>query len=170
MSKRALKKYLDSLEKEQLEEQIIDLYERFKEVQVFYDFVFNPKEDKLEKEAKFKISKEYFPPGNRRPKARRSVAQKLIKHYRKLGVDPNILADIMLYNVEIAQTFSSEKEKLSAAFTKSMFRSFEDAFNFIVSNGLLPDYEARLKAIISESRSQDWDNTFKFEKIKEQIE
>lgn len=170
MSKRALKKYLDSLEKEQLEEQIIDLYERFKEVQVFYDFVFNPKEDKLEKEAKYKISKEYFPPGSRKAKARRSVAQKLIKHYGKLGMDPHKLADIMLYNIEIAQTYSSEKEKLTVAFTKSMFRSFEEAFNFIVSNRLLPNYKDRLKAIISESRSQHWDNTFKFEKILDQIE
>jgi shikimate 5-dehydrogenase len=47
MSKRDLKKYLGELNKEQLEEQIIELYEKFSSVKVFYDFVFNPKEDKL---------------------------------------------------------------------------------------------------------------------------
>ena len=36
---------------------------------------------------------------------RRSVAQKYIKHFLLLGVDPFIIADVMLYNVEIAQTF-----------------------------------------------------------------
>jgi len=41
MSKRALKKYLKELDKEDLEEQIIDLYERLDEVKVFYNFVFN---------------------------------------------------------------------------------------------------------------------------------
>jgi hypothetical protein len=38
---------------------------------------------------------------------RRSVAQKYIKHFSTLGVDP-IIADVMLYNIEIAQAFSAE--------------------------------------------------------------
>ncbi|OQX98965.1 MAG: hypothetical protein B6I20_10435, partial [Bacteroidetes bacterium 4572_117] len=61
MSKRELKKYLQGLNKKQLEEQINDLYLWFKEVKTFYDFVFNPKEGQLLEECKFKISKEYFP-------------------------------------------------------------------------------------------------------------
>jgi hypothetical protein len=39
---------------------------------------------------------------------RRSVAQKYIKHFSTLGVDPFIIADVMLYNIEIAQAFSAE--------------------------------------------------------------
>ena len=61
MSKRDLKKYLGELTKEQLEEQLIELYEKFAPVKTYYDFVFNPKEDKLLQEAKVKISQEYFP-------------------------------------------------------------------------------------------------------------
>ena len=59
MSKRDLKKYLDELSKDQMQEQILDLYTRFKEVKVYYDFAFNPKEDKLLEEAKVKVAKEY---------------------------------------------------------------------------------------------------------------
>ena len=58
MSKRNLKKYLTELNKEQLEEQLIELYDKFGDVKVYYDFVFNPNEDKLVREAKFKISNE----------------------------------------------------------------------------------------------------------------
>ena len=61
MSKRDLRKYLGELDKHQLEEQIIELYEKFNPVKVYYDFVFNPREDKLIGEAKLKISNEYFP-------------------------------------------------------------------------------------------------------------
>lgn len=61
MSKRDLKKYLQELDKSQLEEQIIELYEKFSPIKVYYDFVFNPKEDTLLKECKIKISNEYFP-------------------------------------------------------------------------------------------------------------
>ena len=83
MSKRDLKKYLSELNKEQLEEQLIELYEKFVPVKTYYDFVFNPKEDALLKEAKLKISNEYYPfkksGRGSKPKMRRSIAQKFIK-------------------------------------------------------------------------------------------
>jgi hypothetical protein len=47
MSKRDLKKYVNELTKEQLEEQILELYEKFSPVKVYYNFVFNPQEEKL---------------------------------------------------------------------------------------------------------------------------
>ena len=81
MSKRALKSYLDELTKKQLQEQVLDLYTRFKPVKTYYNFVFNPKEEKLLDDAKFKISKEYFPVNTRKPKTRRSVAHKIIKPF-----------------------------------------------------------------------------------------
>ena len=123
MSKRDLKKYLKELDKSQLEEQIIELYEKFSPVKIYYDFVFNPKEETLLKECKIKISNEYFPQRTsgkpRRPKLRRSVAQKYIKHFILLGVDPFIIGDIMLYSIEIAQTFSAEKPVKAELFYKS---------------------------------------------------
>lgn len=39
MSKRDLKKYLSELNKEQLEEQIIELYEKFSPVKVYYNWL-----------------------------------------------------------------------------------------------------------------------------------
>ena len=107
MSKRDLKKYITELNKEQLEEQILDLYARIKEVKVYYDFVFNPKEEKLIEECKFKINREYFPAKGRRAKTRRSVAQKCIKHFKQLGVDYPIIIEIMFFNIETAQRYSS---------------------------------------------------------------
>jgi hypothetical protein len=53
--------------------------------------VFNPKEETLLQECKLKISMNIFqykrPPRNAKPKMRRSVAQKYIKHFSTLGVD-----------------------------------------------------------------------------------
>lgn len=78
MSKRDLKKYLSQLSKDQLEEQLVELYEKFKDVKIYYDFAFNPNENKLVQDAKFKIYNEYFPIKGKKPKMRRSVAQKFI--------------------------------------------------------------------------------------------
>ncbi|TRX16743.1 hypothetical protein FNW25_01465 [Flavobacterium franklandianum] len=174
MSKRDLKKYLQELDKRQLEEQIIELYEKFSPIKTYYDFVFNPKEDTLLKESKLKISNEYFPARTsgkpRRPKMRRSVAQKYIKHFILLGVDPFIISDLMLYSIEIAQTFSAEKTVKSELFYKSMFNSYEQAIIFMIANGITEDFKTRIIAINKETVYQKWYNAPEFNAIIERFE
>jgi len=174
MSKRDLKKYLQELDKSQLEEQIIELYDKFSPIKVYYDFVFNPKEDTLLKECKIKISNEYYPARTsgkpRRPKMRRSVAQKYIKHFILLGVDSFIIADVMLYAIEIAQTFSAEKPVKSETFYKSMLSSFEQAVRFMIANGILEDFKSRIVAISNETNQQNWFNKEEFNAIIDRFE
>jgi hypothetical protein len=174
MSKRDLKKYLSELNKEQLEEQIIELYEKFNPVKVYYNFVFNPKEESLLHDCKLKISNEYFPVkklGRKsKPKMRRSVAQKLIKHFIVLGVDPFVIADVMLYNIEIAQTYSSENAIKQELFYKSMFNSFEQAVEFIISNGIYGEFKTRISTIHQETLNQKWGNEYEFERIISRLE
>mgnify|MGYP003441211074 FL=1 len=170
MSKRDLKKYLTELNKNQLELQVLELYEKFSDVKVYYDFVFNPKEDKLLGEAKLKIANEYFPIKGRKPKMRRSTSQKLIKHFISLGVDSFIIADIMLYNIEIAQSYSSEKLIKSDTFYKSMLNSFEQAIGFMIEKGNLYEFKPRVEDIKNQAISQKWMNRYEFEAIIERFD
>ena len=170
MSKRDLKKYLSELDKEQLQEQIIELYDKLIPVKTYYDFVFNPNEKNLVKDAKLKISNEYFPIRGKKPKMRRSVAQKYIKHFITLGVDSFIIADVMLYNIEIAQTLSSEKEIKSELFYKSMLTSFNQAISFLIEKGILSDFESRVVAIKNETLAQNWANHYEFNAVVERFE
>jgi len=155
VSKRALKKYVSELKKRQLEEQMLDLYDRFPVVKSYFDFVFNPREDKLLQEAKAKISNEYFPLKRKRPRARRSVAQKYLKQFLKLGMDPSYIADLMLYNLEIAQLFSRDKN-VPEAFYKSMLNSFEQSILHISNNSLLPQFKQRILTIYEFTQTQNW--------------
>ncbi len=170
MSKRDLKKYLTDLNKEQLEEQLIDLYDKFSEVKVFYDFAFNPNEDKLAREAKVKIAYEYFPVRGKRPKMRRSVAQKFIKHFRTLGVDVFVIADIMLYTIEIAQAFSADKVVKQELFFKSMLTSFQQAISFLIENEILNEFKDRVVAVKEATIEQNWVNQYEFNAIIERFE
>lgn len=170
MSKRDLKKYVNELSKEQLEEQLLELYDKFKDVKVYYDFVFNPKENELIKEAKLKISSEYFPLKNKRPKMRRSVAQKFIKHFITLGVDCFLIADVMLYHIEIAQALLAEKEVKSEAFFKSMFNSFDQLIHFLNENAILASFKNRVVAVAQISKEQKWPNYYQFETIIERLD
>lgn len=155
MSKRDLKTYLSKLPKKALEEQVIELYEKFPTVKTYYDFAFNPKEDKLVQDAKARISNEYFPLKRRRPKARRSIAQKFLKHFIKLGVDPHLIADVMCYNLEIAQTFSMDRN-VPDSFYRSMLNSFKEVIQFTVVQGILPEFKERIIKIYSETQTQKW--------------
>jgi hypothetical protein len=155
MSKRALKTYLSQLSKSALEEQLLDLYNRFPEVKTYYDFVFNPKEEKLVQEAKAKISNEYFPLKGRRPKARRSVAQKYIKHFLKLGMEPHLIADVMCFNLEIAQTFEQERN-VPDAFYKSMLNSFTELIQYTTLQGLIPNFKERIVKIYTITQDKNW--------------
>src|SRR5690606_1526892 len=163
MSKRELTKYLTDLKKKELEVQIIDLYNRFSIVKEYYNFVFNPKEDKLAQDAEVRISNEYFPQTRKKAKTRRSVAQKSIKHFKGLGVDPHITADLMLYNMEIAQTYSIEKT-LPASFFKSMENSFKELVLYVSVNGLLGDFKKRIVAAYLFTTENNWPNKEEFAK------
>lgn len=155
MSKRALQKYIKELKKKELEEQLLDLYMRFPVVKEYYDFAFNPKEDKLVQAAKTKITNEYFPVKRKRPKARRSVAQKFIKHFNKLGVEPHLVIDVMLFNLEIAQSFSADRN-VPDSFFKSMLNSFTETVHFVSVNGLLSDFKERIIKIYTTTQDQHW--------------
>ena len=164
MSKRDIKIYLQELTKEQLEEQVLDLYTRFKPVKTYYNFVFKPNEEKLLNEAKFKIGKEYFPVNGRKPKARRSVAQKIIKHFIQLGVEPFIIADVMLFNIEVALQYNEDKQLKQEAFYKSILRSFEDTVSFINEHGIMADFTLRISTILKGVKAQEWYNLEGFER------
>lgn len=170
MSKRDLKKYLAELDKPQLEEQIIDLYDKFSDIKTYYNFVFNPNEKNLLRDAKLKISNEYFPIRGKRPKMRRSVAQKFIKHFIVLGVDDFAIADLMLYNLEIAQTLTAEKTIYNEAFFKSMLLSFQQVISFLIENGILYEFQKRVVTISEQAQQQNWNNKYDFNAIVERFE
>ncbi|KQS45954.1 hypothetical protein ASG38_15210 [Flavobacterium sp. Leaf359] len=170
MSKRDLKKYLKELDKEQLEEQLLELYEKFSDVKTYYDFVFNPKEDKLLQEAKLKVTNEYFPLKGKRAKLRRSVAQKYIKHFLSLGVDSYVIADLMLHNLEVAQKYTARREMRYASFYKSMLNSFEQVVKYSIENGMVSEFKERILHIKENAFKQNWENKEELERLFDAID
>lgn len=170
MSKRELKKYLNQLSKEQLEEQIVAIYDKFLPVKTYFNFVFNPNEERLIREAKLKISNEFFPLKGKRPKLRRSTAQKYIKHFISLGVDSFLIADLMLYAIEVAQTLTTEKSIKQDAFFKGILTSYEQAIRFVLEKEIYSEFSSRIIAIQEEAVKQDWVNKYEFTAIVERFE
>ena len=155
MSKNALKKYLQELEATALREQVLDLYTRFPEVKTYYDFVFNPREDKLLREAMQRISEEYFPRRRKKAKARRSVAHKYIKHFRTLGVDAGVLAELMAFNLETAQRYEAHRN-CPEAFYRSMYNSFREWGNHLVHHKIYLEFSHRASSFVEGVQAADW--------------
>lgn len=170
MSKRDLKNYLSELSQEQIANQVLELYAKFPDVKTYYDFVFNPNEEKLQQEAKVKISNEYFSIKGKRPKMRRSVAQKFVKHFRTLGVDAFVTADIMLYTIEIAQVYSENNRINSATFYKSFHTTFSQSVSFLIESGILDEFKVRLQKITEITMQQKWPNHDEFYVIMERLD
>lgn len=165
MSKRELRKYLKGLTKEQLEYQIADLYHRMKNVKEYYDFAFHPNENELIEQCRFQIGKEYFPVGSRKAKMRRSVAQKWIKKLTLLDADSSLLADVMFFNIEIAQAFSGEHFVRQESFFTSMYKSFDEALRFVSEKGILSEFKGRIEKISNDASDQQWLNRQGFEDL-----
>lgn len=170
MSKRDLKIYLSELSQQQIQEQLLELYVKFPDVKTYYDFVFHPNEEKLLREAKVKISYEYFPVKSKRAKMRRSIAQKIIKHFLNLGVDEHVIADVMLYNIEIALLYADDHKINHDSFYKSFFNSFSQSVAYMIEKGILDFFTDRLEKINAEVAKQTWPNQYEFSAIIERFD
>jgi hypothetical protein len=149
MSKSALKKELQKLTKEQLVEQILDLYDKNKAVKEFYDFYLNPTNEKelVEKYKKI-IRKEFNVERFECSVGRFSVAKRAISDFRNLQPSPEALADVMLYLPERACEQTYRYGDFSAQFYNSAYNNFEAALNFIAKNGLLDQFKLRAKQCV----------------------
>ncbi len=160
MSKRALEKHLESMTKKHVSDMVMDLYQKFPEVKTYFNFVFNPNEHKLMEQARLKVANEYFPLKRKRPKARRSVAQNYIKHFKNLGVKEELICEFMWYNLGLMHTFLEAKPQ-GLAFFKSFLSSYKQALQFVNYHQLLPLYKAPIIEIYEASKN--WPNAYDFE-------
>jgi len=165
MGKRQLISFLNELDRAELQEQVLDLYGRFKNVKEYYDFSFNPNEDKRLLAAKERIAKEYFPEAGKKVKKRRSVAHKVIIQLLKLEVNPVFVLDLMLYNIEVAQLYTSEVNIKQESFYKSILKSFQQAVDFANRQFIREEFNGRILRIIELSHQQEWINKEGFERI-----
>ncbi|NMH28970.1 DUF6155 family protein [Flavobacterium silvaticum] len=169
MSRRELKKYLSGLDQEQLTGQFLELYDKFANVKTYFDFVFNPKEEKLSGEARQKILHEYFPVRGKRPKQRLSVAHKYIRHFKSLGVDSSVLTELMLFNLETALRFSAKRETRYDSFTTSMLKSFRELVDYTSEQGISTIYKDKIQSISQEVSRQRWNNSESFSELADSL-
>ncbi len=142
MSKAALKKELQKLTKEQIIEQVLDLYEKNKAVKEFYQFYLNPTSGKqLADKYKKLIRKEFNIENPMKSTERFSVAKRVISDFRNLQPSPEDLAEVMLYLPESACELTALYGDYSMQFYDSAFNNYKAALEFLKKNRLLQRFQ-----------------------------
>lgn len=92
MSKLQLKKEIQKLERQQLEQMVLEAYAARKETKEYFDFFLNPDVDKLIEKYKIAVSKEFARSKRGHSKARISTIKKLVKEFESFhpGFDKEI--------------------------------------------------------------------------------
>jgi hypothetical protein len=154
MSKAQLKKQLLSLTKEQLVDQILELYESFKPVKEFYSFYLNPNEKELCEKYKDIIIKEFYPKGKyAQPKTRLAVAKKAIAEFSAFKPSPELIGDLMITFSETACKFTFDYGDLWEQYYTSAVTNFERALKFLHKNNLLPQFKLRCETCLKYTES-----------------
>jgi len=154
MSKTELKKHLQSLTKEQVIEQVLELYGNCKPAKEYFEYFLHPNEKEKFKKYKAIIFNEFF--DNTLVgigKLRFSVAKKAIADFRALKPSPELLADLLVTLPETACQFTKEYGDMTEQFYDSTVINYEVALKFLQQNNLLADFKLRCKDCVKYSES-----------------
>ena len=153
MSKLQLKKELQKLTKEQLVEQIIELYDTYKPVKEYYKTFLNP--DNIEDVCemyKAVIINEFYPTTRLRPKTRFAVAKGAIADFNKLKPPSKLIAELMLILVECACKFTNDYGSRTEQYYISVRNNFERALEFLQQEELLDVFKSQCKKCLEYSK------------------
>ena len=149
MSKTQLKKHLLSLTKDQVIEQVLELYGNCKPAKEYLEYYLNPDEKKQFEKYKSIIVSEFYPNRNTfNPPLRFSVAKKAITDFRSLKPSPELLAELLVTLPEMACKFTYDYGDISESFYDSAVINFEIALKFLQQNKLLADFKLRCKSCV----------------------
>jgi hypothetical protein len=154
MSKRELKKELESFDKGKLINLILDLYDKNKAVKEYLDYFVNPDEKEALNHYKVKVREAFYP--KRGFGFKLAVGKKAISDFRKLKPSADSLIDLMMHYVECGVEFTNDYGDINESFYSSLESVYSDALKMIGKNELRDKYEIRGSEILKETRNIGW--------------
>lgn len=154
MSKRELKKELESFDKKKLIDLIADLYDKNKSVKEYLDYYVNPNEKESLKNYKSKVKEAFYP--KRGFGFKIAIGKKAISDFRKLKPSSDSLIDLMMCYVESGVEFTNDFGDINEGFYSSLESVYYDVMKLIDKNGLHDKYKIRAYEILKETENIGW--------------
>jgi hypothetical protein len=150
-----LKNYLQNSSKQNLADDILELFKKFPKVKEFYQSKLTGGDLELRDKYKKIIKNEFFPDRGF-GKMRLSMARKAISDFRKLSSNNHLIADLMIYYVEMGVDFTLEYSDIDEPFYNSMESMYETAAKFVIDSKIEDDYLPRFQKIVSDTSDMGW--------------
>lgn len=158
---RELKKWVQELSEEELQEELLKLYKKFPIVKEYYQQELS-QDGGLIEDYKKKIRQHYFPTGRSVKRPRAAKTRELLSRFRKLSPFPYDVADLLLYQAETMVEFSASKGTsgnrgyISGGFNQTLISRYKEALQLIVAESLQQDFMPRLQQLLKDSRHMRW--------------
>ena len=162
----SLKKQLEQKSKQELIQDITELYKKFSDVKEYYQ-VQDGNIELISEKYKEIIKKEFVNGYTRGlPKARLSVARKAVQDFKKFTSNPELLADMMFTFVELISSFNKEFGVDSESYYTSPENMFDNVLDLLKKNNLLSKFEKRAFRIVNNA-TEAWGH---FDSLQESYE
>lgn len=159
MSKAQLKKYIQGLDREHLEEFVMDIYSDVKPAKEYLDFFLNPDVNKVvEKTQRAIYSKVYRPNGEPLGRLKFSKINDIMKDLTSKVRDPYIVADMMVYLLTLLCEYGS-RHRHNESFVRSLVANFGRFSKWLVSSGLENEYKDKMSSLIEKTHKIGWECT-----------
>lgn len=152
----ALKHHLKSVSKEDLVDDIAELYKKIAGVKDFYQLkLSSPEETQVISKYKQTIENQFFPKRGY-GKAKLSVAKKAISDYKKVSISPLGMIDLMLFYVEQGVKFTNAYGDINEGFYNSMEGMYEKTIELILKYEQESIFEDRCEKIVDDASGIGW--------------
>lgn len=153
MSKTTLKKLLLELDKDQLMQVILDLYNARKEAREYLEYFVDPDENAMFEKYRGIIIKEFFPVKGR-AKGRTSVCKKAIKDFSLLHPSPRLVGELKMCLIEMILSYAVRmRTRIKESHENTLFAVFEEMLDYMYSHDLLLGFEPRIVQAVNVAKT-----------------
>jgi len=148
MREAKLREYLNSLETNQLKEEIVEVFKVFDDVKNYYNLKISGKlEESLLKASKEKLLEEFSKcPDNR---IRYYKISEILMEFQNLSTRAYDKVDLMLYYMNLAMEYIQLNKVIDEKLSISLEGVFEKALNIIFKNNLQEQFNDAIELIIN---------------------
>lgn len=156
MKEAKLNQYLRSLDKSQLEREIVELFKLYPQVKEHYNLKVSSKlEEALLIRYKKKIEEE-FEINKDKNKVKYSAISEAIMEFQQISSEPSNIVKLMIYYIHKALNFINSYEYIEESFYLSIEGVFEKALNIVFKNELEEEFENEIKEILKKANEEEF--------------
>lgn len=156
MSKPALKKELQNLDRNELIDLVLELYSRRKEAREYLEFWLDPDAETEFKKVRELVTRVFSTSkGVWRANPRISDLNSIIRNFMSLCVDPQFNAELLIWVCQIRCAWIYGKQKYTKTAVAAARKSYEDACRYADEWGEDQSFHMRLDKIGEDIREMD---------------